>query len=125
MTLPDSGRSALASNVRRLRAKAGMTQKDLEDKAHTKMIKKLESNRSIPSVPVLGRIAEALGVTLEELFKGVGPTSALDSFMASRLGKSATVDELKQLSSIRIDGYDHTVVSYFIALGMLRAMDPK
>jgi transcriptional regulator with XRE-family HTH domain len=62
----------ISENIKRLRAKLGLTQDDLTKKADIKYttLMKVESgpvNR--PSVQTMAKIAKALGVSIEELIK--------------------------------------------------------
>ncbi len=62
----------ISKNIKRLRAKLGLTQDDLAKKADIKYttLMKVESgvvNR--PSVQTMAKIAKALGVSIEELIK--------------------------------------------------------
>lgn len=62
----------ISENIKRLRAKLGLTQDDLAKKADIKYttLMKVESgvvNR--PSVQTMAKIAKALGVSIEDLIK--------------------------------------------------------
>ena len=62
---------AFSTNVRRLRKKLGMTQKELAEiiKYSEKTVSKWETGGSIPSIEALFRIANALRVSMVELFR--------------------------------------------------------
>jgi transcriptional regulator with XRE-family HTH domain len=62
----------ISENIKRLRAKFGMTQDDLAKKADIKYttLMKVESGTvNKPSVQTMAQIAKALGVSIEELIK--------------------------------------------------------
>jgi len=62
----------LSGNIRRARAKAGLTQDTLAKRAKVSRVYviKLEAgDRQSPSLAVLGRLARALGVTPADLLK--------------------------------------------------------
>ncbi len=64
----------LARNLKALRLKAGLSQSDLARKAGTLQprvaVMESEDHPTLPRLEWLGRLAEALGVTLSELFSG-------------------------------------------------------
>ncbi len=69
-------------NIKRLREEAGLTQQQLADKAGITMnyIAKIESKKMQRGFTIisLGRIADALGLDIRELFKPIdekGPTN--------------------------------------------------
>lgn len=69
-------------NIKRLREEAGLTQQQLADKAGitTNYIAKIESKKMQRGFTIisLGRIADALGLDIRELFKPIdekGPTN--------------------------------------------------
>jgi len=62
----------ISENIKRLRAKLGMTQDDLAKKADIKYttLMKVESGTvNKPSVQTMDKIAKALGVSIEDLIK--------------------------------------------------------
>ncbi len=62
----------ISENIKRLRAKLGLTQDDLAKKADIKYttLMKVESGTvNKPSVQTMAKIAKALGVSIEELIK--------------------------------------------------------
>ncbi len=62
----------ISENIKRLRAKLGLTQDDLAKKADIKYttLMKVESGAvNRPSVQTMAKIAKALGVSMEELIK--------------------------------------------------------
>jgi DNA-binding XRE family transcriptional regulator len=62
----------ISENIKRLRAKLGMTQDDLAKKADIKYttLMKVESGTvNKPSVQTMAKIAKALGVPIEDLLK--------------------------------------------------------
>ncbi len=62
----------ISKNIKRLRAKLGMTQDDLAKKADIKYttLMKIESGAvNKPSVQTMAKIAKALGVLIEDLIK--------------------------------------------------------
>jgi len=62
----------ISENIKRLRAKLGMTQDDLAKKADIKYttLMKVESGTvNKPSVQTMAKIAKALGVSIEDLIK--------------------------------------------------------
>jgi len=64
--------STIAQNIKRLRAKQGLTQDDLAKKANIKYstLTKLEGGVvTKPSVQTVAKIAKALGVSMEDLIK--------------------------------------------------------
>lgn len=64
---------AFAENMRRLRAKHGLTQERLADQAglHLTTIARIETQKRDPKVSVVAKIAYGLGVPTSELFEGV------------------------------------------------------
>ena len=62
-------------NIKRLREEAGLTQQQLADKAGIKMnyVAKIESKKMQRGFTIvsLGRIADALGLDIRELFKPI------------------------------------------------------
>lgn len=63
--------SILSKNLRELREKRGLTQKDLADKLalSDKTISKWEKERSIPDVFTLLKLAEILDCSLDDFFE--------------------------------------------------------
>ena len=63
----------LGSNIRRYRLKKGLTQEQLSQLSEVSeaYLSKLEAGRRNPTVTVLAKIAEILGVELEMLFRRV------------------------------------------------------
>ncbi len=63
--------SILSKNLRELREKRGLTQKDLADKLalSDKTISKWEKERSIPDVFTLLKLAELLDCSLDDFFE--------------------------------------------------------
>lgn len=63
----------LGMRIKYLRQKRGMSQLDLSFEANVNKnyICDLENGRRNPSLEILERIADAFGITLEELFKGI------------------------------------------------------
>ena len=62
----------ISENIKRLRAKLGLTQDDLAKKADIKYttLMKVESGAvNKPSVQTMAKIAEALGISIENLIK--------------------------------------------------------
>ncbi len=62
----------ISENIKRIRAKFGLTQDDLAKKADIKYttLMKVESGAvNRPSVQTMAKIAKALGVSIEELLK--------------------------------------------------------
>jgi transcriptional regulator with XRE-family HTH domain len=62
----------ISKNIKRLRAKLGLTQDDLAKKADIKYttLMKVESGTvNKPSVQTMAKIAKALGVSIEDLIK--------------------------------------------------------
>ncbi|MDD5696387.1 MAG: helix-turn-helix transcriptional regulator [Candidatus Pacebacteria bacterium] len=67
----ESGKT-ISENIKRLRAKLGLTQDDLAKKADIKYttLMKVESGTvNKPSVQTIAKIAKALGVSIEELIR--------------------------------------------------------
>ena len=63
----------LGQNIKRLREKKGWTQEELAEKAelHISYIGQIERGLRYPSLRVLFKISDALGVKNSELFKGL------------------------------------------------------
>lgn len=63
--------TVLSKNLRELREKRGLTQKDLADKLSLsdKTISKWENERSIPDVFTLLKLAELLDCALDDFFE--------------------------------------------------------
>ena len=62
----------ISENIRKLRAKLGLTQDDLAKKAdikYTTLMKVESSAVNKPSVQTMAKIAKALGVSIEDLLK--------------------------------------------------------
>ncbi len=62
----------ISQNIKKLRAKLGLTQDDLAKKANIKYttLMKVESGAvNKPSVQTMAKIAKALGVSIEDLLK--------------------------------------------------------
>jgi len=62
----------ISENIKRLRAKLGITQDDLTKKAdirYTTLMKVESGTVNQPSVQTMAKIAKALGVSIEELIK--------------------------------------------------------
>lgn len=66
-------KAMLADRIMRLREAAKLTQKRLGEKvgAHAETICQYESGRCMPSLVVAKRMAAVLGVTLDELMRGI------------------------------------------------------
>lgn len=66
------GIATLSRNLREMREKKGLTQKDLADRLSLsdKTISKWETERSIPDVFTLLKIAELFDCTLDDLLRG-------------------------------------------------------
>jgi transcriptional regulator with XRE-family HTH domain len=58
-------------HLRRLRERRGLTQEALEQKAqiHRITVIKIEVGRMMPTVPMLGKLADALGVSVAALLR--------------------------------------------------------
>lgn len=69
----------LGMRIKYLRKKRGMSQFDLslESNVNKNYICDLENGRRNPSLEILERIADAFGITLEELFKGISSVPGL------------------------------------------------
>lgn len=63
----------LAQRIREFRKKRGLTLEQLADRSQLtqSVLSKVENSRVTPSLAALGRISEALGVTLSELVAGI------------------------------------------------------
>ncbi|MEM3504062.1 MAG: helix-turn-helix transcriptional regulator [Nitrososphaeria archaeon] len=62
----------ISKNIKKLRAKLGLTQDDLAKKAdikYTTLIKVESGTVNRPSVQTMAKIAKALGVNIEDLIK--------------------------------------------------------
>ena len=73
MTFPDLARARFASNVVRLRKKAGLSQELMADRAavSTGMIVGIENGKRLPELDVAIRMAAALSTTLSALVEGI------------------------------------------------------
>lgn len=62
----------LGQNIKRLREKKGWTQEELAEKAelHISYIGQIERGLRYPSLKVLFKISDALGIKITDLFKG-------------------------------------------------------
>lgn len=67
--------SQLGKRIRYLRTQKGLTQLDLAVDASitTSYLSNLEAGKRNPSVAVLNQLCSALGISLEELFRGIVP----------------------------------------------------
>jgi transcriptional regulator with XRE-family HTH domain len=61
----------LARNLRRIRNEKSLTQEELAHKAgiHQTYLSGMESGKRNPSIALLGRVADALGVDIQLLFE--------------------------------------------------------
>lgn len=73
MTFPDLARARFASNVVRLRKKAGLSQELMADRAavSTGMIVGVENGKKLPEFDVAIRMAGALSTTPSALVEGI------------------------------------------------------
>jgi transcriptional regulator with XRE-family HTH domain len=64
----------LGSAIKAIRKDKGMTLKELAEKTEltTGLLSKIENFRTVPSLPVLVNLAEALGTTPSQLLEGIG-----------------------------------------------------
>lgn len=87
---------ALGERIATLRKKRGWTQGILAEKVgvHSNHITRWETNRMRPSITTLRRIAEALGVTLDELLDEEQPTPA------ALADEPELVEKLQQLQEL-------------------------
>ena len=62
---------SIGENIRRIRKERGMTQEELAKKVYVagSMICMIERGTKVPSMPTGKAIAEALGVSMEDLLK--------------------------------------------------------
>lgn len=89
-----SNTETVGERVRRLRRERGLTQRDLAgDGVSYSYISRLETGERVPSLRVLRRIAERLGVSAELLETGVEPLASeaelLDAELELRMGSPA------------------------------------
>lgn len=65
-------RRVLGDRLRHLRAERGLTQEQLADRAGLarEYLSKVESGHRNPSLDIIARLAQALEVSLEDLFRG-------------------------------------------------------
>lgn len=88
----DTAREALAGNVRRLRLSRGMSLRDLAEATGSSkaLLSQIERGSANPTIGVLTRVADALGVTLHELVRS--PLLAPQRISADWAGLSALDD---------------------------------
>ena len=82
-------REVLAQNLKENRRKLGITQPQLAEKAglSTSYLAMIEIARKFPAADVLDRLAEALGVSSNELFSvSVSPERAMEQMQRRILG---------------------------------------
>lgn len=74
----------IGKRIRELRISAQFTQAQLAERAgiSNEFLSKIECGRTAPSVVTIQRMAEALGVSVDELFRDVQGTDAVDSASA-------------------------------------------
>jgi transcriptional regulator with XRE-family HTH domain len=91
-TAQRSNLRAIGDTVRRLRGERGMTLDQLATSSGLSkgMVSKIENFRAIPSLPVLDRLAGALGTSLSALTEGVAATPA-QPFVLTKAGAGAPV----------------------------------
>lgn len=67
-------------SIRQIRESAGITQAELARRlgVHQPLVARWESGRRMPKVETLQRIADALGLNLQVIFSGGGPTTTPD-----------------------------------------------
>jgi transcriptional regulator with XRE-family HTH domain len=82
--------NALAARVKALRQQRGLLQKQLAEKAGltASMMSQIEAGRLTPTLPTLGKLAGAFGVSIPELLE---PSAAGDSIYISRKREHAIV----------------------------------
>ena len=81
------GRALVAWNLRRIRTGQGVSQEKLalESEVNRSYVGGLERQEENPTVDILDRLAEALGVPLSDLF--VAPTKGTPRPMALKAGR--------------------------------------
>lgn len=85
----------LSQRIRDFRKKRGLTLEQLAERSQLtqSVLSKVENSRVTPSLAALGRIAEALGVSLSELVSGIDEKRGL---IIVRKGESAPVSRDRQ-----------------------------
>jgi len=123
--------NALAANVRRLRESLGLTQARLADEAGVSSVGMIEAGKR-PNArrATVAKIAAALGVSEDELYRGANPDTveappALATFLRSPGGVDVTDEERLALLRLRARGKRPNEETYYWALKMLRSMNKE
>lgn len=118
----------IADNVRRLRRERGLTQEELAELAGLSsvgMIEAPQAGRSPPRTSTLQKIATALGVGIEELYRdeaGVQTTSTLDDFLGSPVAPAdITAQEIAELRRFKLPFGTPTAATWFHLLQAMRS----
>lgn len=114
-------------NIRRLREKRGWSQQELADRSGLSSVKQIELGKNVGRVETLVTIANALGVTMDDLLSenDVPLPEALATFISSPQGREMapiTDAEIEQLRKVPAYGKKPVVDTYYWALKMLRSM---
>lgn len=68
-----AGKESISDRIRRLRIQKGMTQKKFAEalKLHPAQYNRYEKGENVPSTEILGKLADALNVSVDYLYEGV------------------------------------------------------
>lgn len=81
----------IAQNIRRLRKERQLTLTQLAERISVtaSFLSRLENFRTVPSLPMLSKISQALGVSMEDLVRSNGPSV---DYVLVRSGEGQTVE---------------------------------
>ncbi len=102
-------KAILAKNIKDARARLGLSQAKLAERAKTSVafIGEIEIGRKSPSLDNLGRIADALGMQVYQLFLLDGPSEVADR-------QSMLTDLKRELTEKITKNIDETIQDYLI-----------
>jgi len=93
-----SARSGIGKNIKAIREKKGMSQKELVNAVGlgAPMYSRIETGKVEPSLTTLEKIAKALNVKLTDLFEADTTLDDVNSYDASLIEKIKLVEELNE-----------------------------
>lgn len=136
MHVPHVSGAHVGQRITRLREARGWSQTDLANrvwpgrqKPRYRTVHRWETEGVVPSTPLLRRLAEVFGVTIEELL-GVAsgqepPFAAWKAFTESARGQRMTEEQRRTLAGIPWIGMEPTVEAYAVLLSGLELARPS
>lgn len=129
----------MGRRIAEARRAAGLSQEDLADRANVRAptISRYERGQFSPRADKLGPIADALGTSIDWLFRGAAPAdrgaikTALQEFLDSPDGEDVDDDERAQLTSFQPSSDSEPTVAFYGALlllirsGMKRSLENR